>query len=276
MCTGSAYVGGVKERTEVGSLEIAYVRAGSGPPLVLLHGYVGDGPSTWRHQIDVLSSEFTVLAWDAPGAGLSTDPPEYTGMNGYADCLAPFLAQLGIERAHICGLSFGGALAIAFTRRYPAAVQSLVLTSAYAGWAGSLPADEAQRRLDQALRLSHLTSEEFCATLLPTMFRSSVPARDLGQFAEAMAAFHPAGFRAMARASAEDLRSALPGISVPTLLIYGEDDVRAPRGVGEQLQAAIKGSRLVFVSNAGHLCTIESPAFVNREIRGFLRSSTSP
>jgi pimeloyl-ACP methyl ester carboxylesterase len=63
---------------------------------------------------------------------------------------------------------------------------------------------------------------------------------------------------------------------VPTLLIYGEDDVRAPRGVGEQLQAAIKGSRLVFVSNAGHLCPIESPAFVNQEMRVFLLSSTSP
>jgi pimeloyl-ACP methyl ester carboxylesterase len=264
------------ERAEVGDLEIAYKRAGSGPPLVLLHGYVGDGPSTWRHQIDALSSDFTVLAWDAPGAGLSTDPPEYWGMNGYADCLATFLAKLEIQHARIGGLSFGGALAIAFTQRHPSVVQSLILTSAYAGWAGSLPAAEVKRRLDQALALSQLTSDEFCATLLPTMFRKSLPASDVGPFAEAMTAFHPAGFRAMARATAEDLRDALPAISVPTLLIYGADDVRAPRGVGEQLQTAIKGSRLIFISNAGHLCTIESPELVNHEIRAFLLSSTSP
>lgn len=264
------------ERAEVNGLEIAYERAGSGLPLVLLHGYVGDGPSTWRHQIDLLSGDFTVLAWDAPGAGHSTDPPESFGMNGYADCLAAFLAELGIERAHIGGLSFGGALAIAFARRHPAVPQSLILTSAYAGWAGSLPAVEVQRRLDQALRLSELTSEEFCATLLPTMFRESVPEADVAAFAAAMAAFHPAGFRAMAWASAEDLRDALPEVSVPTLLIYGEVDVRAPREVAEHLHAAIKGSRLVFAPEAGHLCTIESPEFVNDEIRAFLLGSSSP
>lgn len=153
--------------------------------------------------------------------------------------------------------------------------QSLILASAYAGWAGSLPAAEAQRRLDQALRLSERTSEEFCATLLPTMFRKSVPEADVAAFAAAMAAFHPAGFRAMARASAEDLHDALPAVSVPTLLIYGEVDVRAPRGVAEHLQTAIKGSRLVFVPDAGHLCTIESPEFVNDEIRVFLLGSSS-
>jgi pimeloyl-ACP methyl ester carboxylesterase len=62
----------------------------------------------------------------------------------------------------------------------------------------------------------------FVATFLPAMFRRSAPTADVASFAEAMAAFHPAGFRAMARASAEDLRGALPKISVPTLLLYGE------------------------------------------------------
>ena len=56
------------EMVEVGGLQIAYERAGSGPALVLLHGYVGDGPTTWRRQLDGLSDEFTVVAWDAPGA----------------------------------------------------------------------------------------------------------------------------------------------------------------------------------------------------------------
>lgn len=266
----------MEERARIGDLEIAYERAGSGPPLVLLHGYVGDGRSTWRHQIDNLSSDFTVLAWDAPGAGLSTDPPESFGMNGYADCLAALLTELGIERAHIGGISFGAALAIAFAHRHPSVPRSLVLTSAYAGWAGSLPSPEVQRRLDQALRLSHVTPREFCAALLPTMFRKSVPEADVAAFAEAMAAFHPAGFRAMAIACAENLRDALPAIGVPAMLIYGEDDVRAPREVAESLHAAIKGSRLVFAPGAGHVCTIESPGFVNDVIRGFLLASSSP
>jgi pimeloyl-ACP methyl ester carboxylesterase len=65
----------VMEMVEVDGLHIAYEQAGSGPVLVLLHGYVGDGPTTWRRQLDGLSDEFTVVAWDAPGAGRSTDPP---------------------------------------------------------------------------------------------------------------------------------------------------------------------------------------------------------
>jgi pimeloyl-ACP methyl ester carboxylesterase len=85
------------ETVEVDGLQIAYERAGSGPVLVLLHGYVGDGPTTWRRQLDGLSDEFTVVAWDAPGAGRSTDPPERFGLDGYADCLAGFLGKLGLE-----------------------------------------------------------------------------------------------------------------------------------------------------------------------------------
>jgi uncharacterized protein (TIGR03086 family) len=61
---------------EVGGLTIAYERAGTRPPVALAHGFVGDGRSTWDSQIEGLADEFTVIAWDAPGAGKSSDPPE--------------------------------------------------------------------------------------------------------------------------------------------------------------------------------------------------------
>ena len=82
---------------EVDGLQITYERAGTGPPLVLLHGYVGDGPATWRHQLDGLRDDFTLIAWNAPGAGGSSDPPESFGMAGYADALAGFIAALGLH-----------------------------------------------------------------------------------------------------------------------------------------------------------------------------------
>ena len=110
------------EMVGVDGLHVAYERVGSGPALVLLHGYVADGPTTWRQQLDELSDEFTVVAWDAPGAGRSTDPPERFGLDGYADCLAGFLERLGLDAACVCGLSFGGALALAFQRRHSATV----------------------------------------------------------------------------------------------------------------------------------------------------------
>ncbi|MGY1619905.1 alpha/beta fold hydrolase [Geodermatophilus sp. SYSU D00691] len=254
----------------VDGVRVAYERAGTGPTLVLLHGYVGDGPTTWRHQLEDLCDRFTVVAWDAPGAGASADPPEHFGMAGYADCLAGFVDRLGLDHPHVAGLSFGGALAIAVAGRHPGLPRSLVLASAYAGWRGSLPDDVATARLQQALALSELPAEQLVATLLPSMFSPTTPEADVSAFAAAMQAFHPVGFRAMARASAEDLSDVLPRIDVPTLLVHGGSDVRAPRAVADALHAAIRGSRLVVLPGTGHVCNVEAAAAFDREVRAFL------
>jgi pimeloyl-ACP methyl ester carboxylesterase len=259
------------EAIDVQGLRVAYERAGTGPALVLLHGYVGDGATTWRRQIDALSDEFTVVAWDAPGAGSSSDPPESFGMAGYSDCLAGFVARLGLERPFIIGLSFGGALAIDFCRRHPAIPAALVLASAYAGWRGSLPAEVAAQRLRQAETLSRLTPEEFRAALLPTMFTEGTAQEVRERFGASMLAFHPAGFQAMARASAEDLRDALPHLKLATLLVYGDKDVRAPLDVAHRLHSAIPHSRLVVLPGVGHLCNVEAPHEFNTVVRDFLR-----
>jgi pimeloyl-ACP methyl ester carboxylesterase len=258
-------------QVEVDGLRIAYERTGAGPPLVLLHGYVGDGPTTWRHQLDGLSDEFTVVAWDAPGAGGSADPPASFGLAGYADCLAGFVQRLGLRQPHVAGLSFGGILALELYRRHAPIPATLTLASAYAGWAGSLPADVARHRLQQALRLAELSPEEFVGALLPTMFSQATPPQDVDAFGASMLGFHPAGFRAMASASAENLREMLPHIEVPTLLVYGEHDVRAPLAVADDLHAAIPGSTLVVLPDAGHVCNIEAPEAFNRTVRSFLR-----
>jgi pimeloyl-ACP methyl ester carboxylesterase len=263
------------EMIEVDGLRLAYERAGAGPPLVLLHGYVGDGPATWRRQLDGLCDEFTVVAWDAPGAGGSSDPPESFGMAGYADCLAGFVDRLGLEKPHVAGLSFGGALALELYRRHSAIPMTLILASAYAGWGGSLPADVAQQRLQQALGLANLSPDEFVGRLLPTMFSEATPPEAVDAFGASMLAFHPAGFRAMARASAEDLREVLPRIDVPTLLVYGDKDVRAPLTVAEDLEAAISGSTLVVLRDTGHACNLEAPEEFNRVVRTFLRDTRS-
>ncbi len=260
------------DQVEVGGLRIAYERAGQGEPLILVHGYVGDGRSCWRRQVEALSDEFTVVAWDAPGTGRSSDPPEFFGMQGYADCLAAFIDRLGLGRTHVAGLSFGGALAIGLVDRHPRVPRSLVLASAYAGWAGSLPVDVAEERLQQALRLSEFTPRLFVDTLLPTMFSATAPTEDVEAFGAAMREFHPRGFRAMARAAAEDLRSALPRIDVPTLLVYGDEDERAPLNVAEVLHRSISGSELVVLSGAGHACNIEAADRFNNAVRVFLRS----
>jgi pimeloyl-ACP methyl ester carboxylesterase len=154
---------------ELDGLQIAYECVGSGSALVLLHGYVGDGPTTWRPQLDGLSDEFTVVAWDAPGAGRSTDPPpERFGIDGYADCLAGFLERLRLDTAYVAGLSFGGIVALALQRRHFARSSALILASAYAGWAGSLPPEVTEGRLRQALALADGAPEAFVGTSRPS------------------------------------------------------------------------------------------------------------
>jgi pimeloyl-ACP methyl ester carboxylesterase len=260
---------------EVGGLRITYERAGTGPPLVLLHGYVGDGPATWRPQLDGLRDDFTLVAWDAPGAGGSSDPPESFGMAGYADALAGFIAGLGLGTPHVAGISFGGALALALCRRHPSVPRTLVLASAYAGWGGSLPAEVADQRLRQAHVLAGLSPDEFAGALLPTMFSEGTPKESVEAFGASMRGFHPAGFRAMANASAENLRDVLPHIEVPTLLVYGAEDVRAPRSVARDLEASIPASTLVVLPGAGHVCNIEAPKEFNTVVRSFLLGTLS-
>jgi pimeloyl-ACP methyl ester carboxylesterase len=259
------------ESVEVDGLQIAFERVGAGPALVLLHGYVGDGRTTWRRQLESLSDDFTVVAWDAPGAGESSDPPEALGMAGYADILAGFVAELGLQNPHVAGLSSGGALALALSRRHPTLPRTLVLASAYAGWAGSLPGDEGEQRLRQALTLSRLSPDEFTSALLPSMFSEGTPAEVVEEFGSSVRAFHPPGFRAMARAAAEDLRDTLPQVEVPTLLVYGDMDVRASLTVARGLLEAIAGSRLVVLEGVGHVCNVEAPVEFNAAVRGFLR-----
>lgn len=260
------------DHVEVDGLQIAYERAGVGPALVLLHGFVGHGRSTWSSQLEELSGDFTVVAWDAPGAGGSSEPPEWFRSRDFADCLAGFVGALGLVRPHLVGLSFGGVLALTLSGRHPGIPRSLVLASAYAGWAGSLDPDLVEERLRFCLRAADLPPRQFEDAMMPSMFCDSTTER-VAEFAASIRGFNPAGFRAMARASAEaDLRDVLRRINVPTLLLYGDRDVRAPLPIAEALRTAIPGSRLVVLPGVGHISCVEAPQQFNREVRDFLRS----
>ena len=259
------------DTVDVAGLRIAFQRAGHGPPLVLVHGFVGDGIGTWRHQLDTLCDAYTVIAWDAPGAGRSSAAPDSFRLPDYADCLAGFVRALELDHPSVAGLSFGSMLALELFRRHRDIPRKLVLASAYAGWAGSFPADVVADRVRRSLDASRLTPADFVAAMLPSMFSSDAPADEVAAFAANMAEFDPAGFRLMANASAEtDLRNMLLTVDVPTLLLYGDQDVRAPLPVAEALHAAIPGSRLVFLSGVGHANSIEAPDRFTAEVRAFL------
>ena len=262
-------------RAEVDGLTIAYRRAGAGPALVLLHGFLVDS-RMWRPQLAALGSDFTVIAWDAPGAGESPDPPDVFSTADWADALAGLLDGAAVDAVHLVGLSWGGIVAQEFYRRHQARTLSLVLAGTYAGWKGSLPESAWQERLQTCLRDSSLPADELVSKYLPSMFSATAPDDVRAELAHVMAGFHPLGFRLMAVSSAEsDTRELLPTIRVPTLLVWGEADARSPLGVAHQFRDAIPGARLAVIPDAGHISNLEAPEQFNAEVRSFYRSLVS-
>jgi len=257
---------------DVPGVRIAYERIGSGPPVLLLHGGLADHREWAAAQLE-LADEFTVITWDAPGCGESADAPEPFRMADYADTLAALVKALSIDRPCVVGLSFGATLALELAHRHPSLPRALVLASAYAGWAGSLAPDEVAERLASALDALERSPIELTQSFVETLLSDGAPPAMVETLSAMTAEFRPLGARTMVRAMAEcDLRPALPTISMPTLLLHGELDVRSPLRAAEEMHAAIPGSSLTVLPGAGHQLNFEAADAFTAEVRAFLRS----
>jgi pimeloyl-ACP methyl ester carboxylesterase len=249
-------------------LEIAYERAGAGPPLVFVHGAASDS-RLWGPQLEGLAGEFTVIAWDEPGAGRSSDVPLDFTLADYADCLAGLIEAVDLGPAHVAGLSWGGTVALELYRRRPDVVRTLVLAGTYAGWTGSLPEAEVRARVEDLREMLAAGQESFDPTL-PGLFAGEPPA-DFVSLLETMAAdVRPESMKTALTLMAEtDQRDLLPRVTVPTLLIWGEFDGRSQLGVAHQFRDAIAGAKLVVLPGAGHVSNLEQPDAFNDAIRDF-------
>ena len=142
---------------------------------------------------------------------------------------------------------------------------------AYAGWAGSLGREEAERRRRWGHSVADLPPRQVATDFAATLFTEEVPRQIVQGYLELMTDFRPVGVRAMANALADaDLREVLPGIDVPTLIVHGDADQRAPLRVAQELHVRIPGSKLVVSPGSGHMVTLEAPERVNDEVRSFL------
>jgi len=148
------------EVVEASGLEIAYERVGEGPPLMLVHGATVDG-RMWQPQLAALADEFTVVAWDEPRAGRSSDVPADFSLADYAHCLATLIGALELGPAHVAGLSWGGTVVLELYRHHAELVATLILVDTYAGWKGSLPADEVRARVEGVRQLLAAPAGEF-------------------------------------------------------------------------------------------------------------------
>ena len=262
--------GAAVRHVRANGLEIAYDRAGVGAPLVFAHGAAGDA-RLWRPQLKALADEFTVVAWDEPGAGRSGDVPEDYRLADYADCLAGLVAALDLGPAHVAGLSWGGTLALELYRRHPGHVATLILADTYAGWKGSLPEEELRARIAHTRATFAAPTAEFNPTL-PGLLGPDPPDAAVALLEDMAADVRPASMRTQLSVMAEaDLREVLPGIDVPTLLVWGEHDSRSPLSVARQFDDAIPHAHLVVIPGAGHVSNLEQPERFNEAVRAFCR-----
>jgi len=252
-------------------LEIVYERAGEGPPLVFVHGAAEDA-RIWQPQLAALADEFTVVAWDEPGAGRSSDMPADFGLADYANCLAALVDALDLGPAHVAGRSWGGTVALELYRRHPELVATLILIGTYAGWKGSLPEEEVQSRVEGVRQMLAAPAGELDPTL-PGLFAADPPGEFLplldGMAADVRAESMRTALSVMAEADQRDL---LPRVAVPTLLIWGKLDARSPLSVARQFENAIPAAKLVVIPGAGHVSNIERPQLFNDAVREFCRA----
>jgi pimeloyl-ACP methyl ester carboxylesterase len=260
------------EHVEAAGFRISFERRGHGQPLVLLHGLPGDA-RMWRRQLDDLSDDFMVVAWDAPGCGQSSDPDGPCGVTEVAACLVDFIDVLDLGRPHVLGLSWGSGVALELYRLAPTVPRSIALASGYAGWAGSLPAHAVAQRLDAYLTAARTSPDEALSNWASGLFSPSAPDDIVEETLAIASEFHPDALIALARSFAEtDLRGVLPSIHVPTLILHGDADTRSPLDVGRALHRAIPRSQLVVLPGVGHVSNIEAPRSFNAEVRRFLGS----
>jgi len=260
------------EHVDLDGIRIAYTRAGSGPPLVMVHGAPADS-RTWQWMLADLSRDHTVIAWDAPGFGQSSDIDDTWRADQFADALAFFIDALDLGRPHLVGHSFGTMVALSSFQRHRALPASLVLVGGYAGWAGSLPPDVVSGRLKMFLGMADL-GDAFDPKTYPGLFTDLIPAdRDQMLVTMMRENIRPASIRAAGHIGADtDLRPLLPTIDVPTLVLHGGEDARSPITTAEALHATIPNSQLVVLPRLGHACIVEDPEACAAEIRRFVKT----
>jgi 3-oxoadipate enol-lactonase len=258
------------------SFSMAYSEAGKGIPLLFVHGYPLNR-RMWEPQLQGLADVARVLAPDLRGHGESQAVPGPYSVDLFADDLAAFLDALGVrQKIVLCGLSMGGYIVFAFYHKYASRLAGLILTATRAS------ADTAQARLarDQSAELARQQGvNAIVDALLPKLLAPASSQNHpqlVEQARQIMAASSLEGVLGdlVALKERPDSTPTLSEITVPTLLLPGAQDQIIPLQEAQAMHAAIRGSVLEVIPDAGHLPNLENPAVFNTAIRRFLNRLT--
>ena len=267
----------------VGGHRLRYLRSGSGPAVVLVHGF-GSSLDTWKDVIPALAVDHEVVALDLPGFGLSDDPADLT-IGDLPRAVVGLMDRLRIPCAALVGNSMGGAAVALVAAERPERVSALVLIDAAGfdlGPSGQprlvrimmSPLGELMARLPGKRLLVELALRQvFYDERLVTAERVAEYLRD---------AKRPAGYLSV-RSLGESLRGqerivedALAKVRAPTLVVWGRHDAWIPLATAARFTSAIAGSRQVLIADSGHLPQEERPQELLGELTRFLANVSPP
>ena len=262
---------------------IAYLDVGTGPPVILIHGF-GGSMWQWEHQQQALSQHFRVLTLDLPGAGLSDKPEIDYRPDQMLDFFVGFMDGVKISQATLVGNSMGAGLAIGMALAHPSRVDKLVLID-------GLPQHVMEKLTSPSVRRALETSApSWLVSFGNWLFGGLMIESVLREIVHDPALLTPAVIERSNRnrqrpglikpimAVRENLplwesgfATRIDEITHPTLVIWGEEDRVFPIAVGEDLHQTIKGSRFTKIPKAGHIPQWEQPDLVNQELITFIQ-----
>ena len=221
---------------------------GSGPPVVLLHGLAGSA-RWWRHNLPALQQGHRVVAIDLPGFG-TTPRGHRLDLHTIAAQLATAMDGLGIERAHVVGHSMGGLIACSLAADHADRVDRLVLVDAALLSLG--------RTASQFVFGPFRTLSKTAPSLLPILLQDGFSAGPIRLTQAAIQLWRA------------DLRTKLPLIGAPTLVVWGDHDGICPPAIGRAIVDLVPDARLAIIAGAGHNPMWEQPARFDEEVLAFL------
>ncbi len=253
----------------VNSTRIACLDTGTGAPLLLIHG-LGGSHDDWRLQLRDFAARHRVIVPDLRGFGASERREPFT-IQQHARDMIGLLSALAIERAHVIGLSMGGAIAIELALRAPAIVASLVLVNTAPGFTLT----NWQRRRMAWLRVLIAlalgvggVARIFGKGVFPARNQSRLRKRSIRRASQTSRWVYLATLRALTRWNAE---SRLAAIRAPTLVLGAEHDYTSS-AEKKRWVARIPHARFLMIPGSRHLTELDSPERFNREVLGFLNS----
>jgi pimeloyl-ACP methyl ester carboxylesterase len=260
-------------------VKLYYEETGSGVPVVFVHEFGGDCRS-WEPQVRHFARTWRCIAFNARGYPPSDVPDDvamYSQQRARDDILA-VLDGLGIDTAHIVGLSMGGFAALHFGFRYPDRARSLVVGGAGYGAHPDVREQFARETAAVADRIEADSMAEFgkVYAIGPTrvQFANKDP-RGWQEFADQLREHSTRGSANTMRGvqgkrpSLYDLADEMRALRVPTLIVNGDEDEPC-LDVGLFMKRSIVSSALVLLPRTGHLCNLEEPALFNRVCGDFM------